>query len=150
MAADLLDLDHFLPYRLSVLSNRISQDIANLYAERFNLNITEWRIIAILGRYPGLSANEVAERTAMDKVSVSRAISSLLTQKRVKRQFDKSDRRRSVLTLSASGAKIYQEVAPLAVQLQNALLAQFDDKERVLLNLLLDKLATAELSVHSG
>ena len=83
MTSDLLDLEHFLPYRLSVLSNRISQDMASLYAERFNLSITEWRIIAILGRYPDLSANEVAERTAMDKVAVSRAVASLLKQKRL-------------------------------------------------------------------
>lgn len=148
MTSDLLDLEHFLPYRLSVLSNRISQDIASLYAERFNLGITEWRIIAILGRYPDLSANEVAERTAMDKVAVSRAVASLLKQKRLKRKFDKNDLRRSVLSLSAAGEKIYAQVAPLARQLQNALLADFDDKERVLLNLLLDKLAAAELSVH--
>ena len=148
MTADLLDLEHFLPYRLSVLSNRISQDIAALYAERFNLGITEWRILAILGRYPGLSANEVAERTAMDKVAVSRAVASLLKQKRLKRQFDKADLRRSVLSLSAAGEKIYSQVAPLAMQLQNALLVNFDDKERVLLNLLLEKLAAAELSVH--
>jgi len=148
MTADLLDLEHFLPYRLSVLSNRISQDIASLYAEKFNLGITEWRIIAILGRYPNLSANEVAERTAMDKVAVSRAVASLLKQKRLKRQFDKKDLRRSVLSLSAAGDKIYSQVATLAKQLQEALLADFDDKERVLLNLLLDKLAVAELSVH--
>jgi DNA-binding MarR family transcriptional regulator len=148
MTADLLDLEHFLPYRLSVLSNRISQDIASLYAERFNLGITEWRIIAILGRYPGLSANEVAERTAMDKVAVSRAVASLIKQKRLKRQFDKNDLRRSMLSLSTAGEKIYSQVAPLAKQLQNTLLADFDDKERVLLNLLLDKLAAAELSVH--
>ncbi|MEO6657324.1 MAG: MarR family transcriptional regulator, partial [Arenimonas sp.] len=45
-----LELDRFLPYRLSVLSNRVSQDIAQLYQERFNLNITEWRVIAVLGR----------------------------------------------------------------------------------------------------
>ena len=149
MTADLLDLEHFLPYRLSVLSNRISQDIAALYAEKFNLGITEWRIIAILGRYPGLSANEVAERTAMDKVAVSRAVASLIKQKRLKRQFDKNDLRRSVLSLSAAGERIYSQVAPLAKQLQDALLSDFDDKERVLLNLLLDKLAAAELSVHS-
>ena len=148
MTSDLLDLEHFLPYRLSVLSNRISQDIAALYAERFNLGITEWRILAILGRYPGLSANEVAERTAMDKVAVSRAVASLLKQKRLKRQFDKTDLRRSVLSLSAAGEKIYSQVAPLAKQLQNALLVNFDDKERVLLNLLLEKLAAAELLVH--
>ena len=36
---DILDLEHFLPYRLSVLSNRISQDIARLYVERWNLAI---------------------------------------------------------------------------------------------------------------
>jgi DNA-binding MarR family transcriptional regulator len=148
MTSDLLDLEHFLPYRLSVLSNRISQDIAALYAEKFNLGITEWRIIAILGRYPGLSANEVAERTAMDKVAVSRAVASLIKQKRLKRQFDKKDLRRSMLSLSAAGEKIYSQVAPLAKQLQDALLTDFDDKERVLLNLLLDKLAAAELTVH--
>ena len=62
------DLDAFLPYRLSVLSNRISQDIARLYADRFDLGITEWRVLAVLGRYPGLSASELADRTAMDKV----------------------------------------------------------------------------------
>ena len=46
-----------------------------------------------------------------------------------------------------AGEKIYSQVAPLAKQLQNALLVNFDDKERVLLNLLLEKLAAAELSV---
>jgi len=73
-----LDLDRFLPYRLSVLSNRISQAIAKLYQARFGFGITEWRVIAVLGRYPALSANTVAERTAMDKVAVSRAVAHLL------------------------------------------------------------------------
>ena len=53
----LLVLEHFLPYRLSVLSNRISQAIADTYAARFGIGITEWRVIAVLGRNPGLSAN---------------------------------------------------------------------------------------------
>ena len=53
----MLDLEHFLPYRLSVLSNRISQDIAApVRATRFGLTITEWRVMAVLGRYPDLSA----------------------------------------------------------------------------------------------
>ena len=69
-----LDLDRFLPYRLSVLSNRISTSVAQMYSEHFQLTITEWRVMAILGRYPDLSANEVAQRSAMDKVAVSRAV----------------------------------------------------------------------------
>ena len=32
-----LELERFLPYRLSLLSNRISQTIADLYAERFGI-----------------------------------------------------------------------------------------------------------------
>ena len=55
-----LDLDQFLPYRLSVLTNRISRGLAALYSERFDISVTEWRVIAVLGRYPGLSANNVA------------------------------------------------------------------------------------------
>ena len=51
-----LDLEHFLPYRLSVLSNRISQAIATRYAQRFGIGVTEWRVVAVLGRYPDLSA----------------------------------------------------------------------------------------------
>ncbi|MET0550795.1 MAG: helix-turn-helix domain-containing protein, partial [Xanthomonas sp.] len=78
-----LDLERFLPYRISVLSNRISQEIARLYAGRFGLNVTEWRLLAVLGRFPDLSATELAERTAMDKVAVSRAVASLVAEGRL-------------------------------------------------------------------
>src|SRR3546814_19077112 len=69
-----LDLERFLPYRLSVLSNRVSQTIADFYVERFGLAVTEWRVIAVLGRFAGLSANGVGVRPAMAKVAVSRAV----------------------------------------------------------------------------
>src|SRR3546814_9508084 len=69
-----LTLERFLPYRLSVITNRISGALSRHYAARFGISIPEWRVIANLGRYPGLSANQVAERSAMDKVTVSRAV----------------------------------------------------------------------------
>jgi DNA-binding MarR family transcriptional regulator len=135
-----LDLEHFLPYRLSVLSNRISQTIAQTYAERFNLVITEWRVIAVLGRHPGLSANGVAERTAMDKVAVSRTIAKLLERGLVQRDIHGDDRRCSVLELSEAGYAIYDEVAPLAQAWEQALLAHFSDEDRRQLDALLSKL----------
>lgn len=143
-----LELDRFLPYRLSVLSNRISQDIARLYGERFGLNITEWRILAVLGRYPDLSAGEVAERTAMDKVAISRAVATLLKDGRLKRRTHADDRRRSVLALSAKGCRIYDEVAPLALQLERELLSTLDADERHWLERILGKLEAAEIA-HS-
>ena len=140
-----LELDHFLPYRLSVLSNRISQEIAGLYAERFALNVTEWRLLAVLGRYPDLTATELVERTAMDKVAVSRAVASLVAEGRLTRKVDGEDRRRAKLRLSAKGYRIYDEVAPLALAYQQRLLSSLDAADRALLESLLSR-----LNVRSG
>ena len=136
-----LDLEHFLPYRLSVLSNRISQAIATRYAQRFGIGVTEWRVVAVLGRYPDLSAGEVAARTAMDKVAVSRAVARLLERGLVERDTHGDDRRRSVLALSRSGQRIYDDIAPLALDLERRLLSRLDRDERAALDALLDKLA---------
>jgi DNA-binding MarR family transcriptional regulator len=136
-----LELEHFLPYRLSVLSNRVSQEIARLYADRFALNVTEWRLLAVLGRDPDLSATELAERTAMDKVAVSRAVASLVADGRLTRKVDGQDRRRARLRLSARGYRIYDEVAPLALAYEQKLLATLEPAERATLDDLLSRLA---------
>jgi DNA-binding MarR family transcriptional regulator len=136
-----LELDRFLPYRLSVLSNRVSQTIATAYGERFGIGITEWRVIAVLGLQPGLSANQVAERTAMDKVAVSRAVAKLLERNLLQRDTHGDDRRRSVLELSEAGYKVYDEVVPLAQGFERDLLSVLDEDERTMLDRLLTKLA---------
>ena len=146
---DTLELEQFLPYRLSVLSNRVSGAIARVYSERFDLGVTEWRVMAVLGRYPGLSASEVAQRTAMDKVAVSRAVASLLDGGRLERETHGDDRRRSVLRLSAPGQAIYREVAPMAIEFEQRLLAGMDAAERALLFRLLDRLDELELQAEA-
>jgi DNA-binding MarR family transcriptional regulator len=144
-----LDLEHFLPYRLSVLSNRVSSAIARMYSERFALGVTEWRVMAVLGRYPELSANEVAQRTAMDKVAVSRAVARLLAAGQLQRETHDDDRRRSVLRLSAAGYDIYDQIAPLALAFEQRLFAGMDAAERDLLFRLLDRLDELELRAEA-
>jgi DNA-binding MarR family transcriptional regulator len=139
-----LELEKFLPYRLSVLSNTVSQAIAREYEDRFQLSITEWRVVAVLGRYDGLSAREVAERTAMDKVAVSRAVAELMKDGRVKRSTADHDKRQSVLSLTAKGRKVYDEVAPLALQHEQRLLAHLDAEEQHWLGRIIEKLLQAE------
>jgi len=135
-----LNLETFLPYRLSVLSNTISGALADSYSERFGLTIPEWRVMAILGRYPGISAAQVAERTAMDKVAVSRAVSRLLEAGRVQRRFADADRRRSILELSPAGRGIYRRLAPMLLRYQQDLLATLDEQERQQLHNILRRL----------
>ncbi len=128
--SDTLILEDFLPYRLSILSNIVSASIASLYADRFVLTIPGWRIMAVLGRFPGLSAAEVAERTAMDKVAVSRAVSGLLEAGYITRAFANEDRRRSELALSRQGKEVYSEVVPLALDYEKKLLESLTPEDR--------------------
>ncbi len=140
----LLELETFLPYRLSVLSNTLSQAIARVYDKRFGLSITEWRAMAVLGHRADLSGREVAERTAMDKVAVSRALARLLEKGLIERGTAANDRRRSVLRLSEKGWAIYDQVAPLALEHEQRLLSHLSDEEREWLARILDTLWKAE------
>jgi DNA-binding MarR family transcriptional regulator len=135
-----LVLEDFLPYRLSILSNTVSSTIASTYDRRFGLSIPEWRVIAVLGRFPGLSAVEVAERTLMDKVAVSRAVSKLLKSGRIDRQFADADRRRSILNLSEEGRKVHDQIAPMALKFEADLLHGLDSDEIRTLNVLMERL----------
>jgi len=128
--ATTLELDRFLPYRLSVLSNIVSTAISGAYEKRFGLTIPEWRVMAVLAMTPDLSAAEVAQRTAMDKVAVSRAVASLLRERRIVRQTARADRRRSLLRLSAAGLKVYAQVVPVALDYERDLLAPLTRKDR--------------------
>ena len=140
---DLLVLEDFLPYRLSILSNRVSRAIARRYAKAFDLTIPEWRIIAVLGRRPGLTAKEIAEATEMDKVAVSRAVARLMAAKRVAARADAEDARRQLLTLTREGESVHARIAPIALASEQSLLASFRERERAMLDGLIDRLLAA-------
>lgn len=148
--SDELILEDFLPYRLSILSNTVSTTIAHAYEKRFGLSIPEWRVIAILGRFPGLSAVEVAERTLMDKVAVSRAVTKLVKNGRIDREFADADRRRSILNLSAEGRRVHDEIAPLALRFERELLEGLDDDEIDVLDGIMDRLLARARLLDKG
>ncbi len=137
---DELILENFLPYRLAVLSNTVSTTVARAYDRRFKVSIPEWRVIAVLGRFPGLSAVEVAERTLMDKVAVSRAVTKLIKSGRIDREFADADRRRSILNLSEDGKRLHDEIAQLALQFERDLLQGFTDEEISSLGSIMERL----------
>ncbi len=141
--AELLVLEDFLPYRLSILSNRVSRAIAARYAETFDLSIPEWRVIAVLGRTPNLTAKEIAEATEMDKVAVSRAVARLVSSKRVRARADRDDARRQILSLTAQGESVHARIAPIALVSEEKLLSALSAKEREHLDALLDRLLVA-------
>jgi DNA-binding MarR family transcriptional regulator len=124
-----LVLHEFLPHRLSVLMNTISTALSREYAARFELTIPQWRVMAVLGIEAGLSANEVGEQTAMDKVTVSRAVAGLVRAGRVVKRVDREDRRHVRLRLSARGLAIYAEIVPRARRVERQLLGSLSSRD---------------------
>jgi DNA-binding MarR family transcriptional regulator len=145
-----LELERFLPYRLSVLANTMSAALAGAYAERFQLSIPEWRVLAVLARTPGLSAAQVAERTAMDKVAVSRAVAALVRARRIERSVEESDRRRSHLALTARGVAVYEDVVPWALAYEEAVLRGVPVRTRAKLAALLDDLLARVRTIRTA
>jgi len=110
-----LRLGEFLPFRLSVLSNTISKQIAD--------------------------ASGIVAHTAMDKVAVSRAVTGLIEQGRLKRVTASDDGRRSHLHLTAQGQDIYDQIVPLAQAELDRIASSLSHHEMAQLNQILTKLA---------
>ncbi|MDR6769791.1 MarR family transcriptional regulator [Azospirillum sp. BE72] len=135
-----LHLTRFLPYRLSVLANTVSHTLAKLYEKRFGITIPEWRIIAVLGGGETMSAGEIAQRTAMDKVQVSRAISRMLESALIIRESGDTDRRKALLTLTPKALAIYAEIVPMALTYEEEVTDALSIDERAQLDTLLSRL----------
>ena len=124
-----LDLGHFLPHRLVVLAQSMNRILAHRCECVCGLTTSEWRLLAILARHGALSANAVAHLADMDKVRVSRAVSRSVSAGLVRRAVDRTDRRRSVLTLTVDGWAMHDRIVPSLLELESEMLADLESRE---------------------
>lgn len=142
-----LRLRHFLPYRLSISTNLVSDVIAGAYRRLFQISIAEWRVIAVLGEQSGLNQQAVGAATRMDKLTVSRATAGLVERGLILRRVNPEDRRAQLLRLSQKGREVYDAVTPKALELEARLLDGFSARERAQLEKMLGRLETAALAL---
>jgi DNA-binding MarR family transcriptional regulator len=138
-----LKLEEFLPYRLSIVSNRVSEAIATAYDRLFGLKIPEWRLIAVIAEGRGMTQQALGVATRMDKVTVSRAARALVERGLVQRQAVDDDRRSHLLSLTATGRALYDQVAPKALQLEQAIFEELGPAEQDALKHMLDRIESA-------
>ena len=141
MTRKLLQLDDFLPFRLSYTSNLVSERIARSYEALFGLKIPEWRLIAVIAEGRGTTQQDIGRRTRMDKVTVSRAAVALFERGLITRAPNPSDGRSHLLTLTPAGHTLYAQIAPKALELEAAIFGQFCVEELVALKDMLRRVA---------
>jgi DNA-binding MarR family transcriptional regulator len=104
-----------------------------LVAARFGLSATDLKALDLLQRSGPLAAGEIAAQTGLATASVTALLDRLARRQLVRRQRDRADRRRVVVTLTP---KLEATIAPLFAGLGRRMLERirrYSSAERALL-----------------
>lgn len=133
-------LDDVLLYRLSRLLATAGSMVIRLCEGSFGITRREWRLIARLAQEDGLLSSELAERAQLDRARTSKAITSLVAKKLVRRQVRPGDRRTAVLRLTDAGRALHAALYPLVLEINSELLGCLSDEHVASLDAGLDAL----------
>ena len=117
-------LSAFLPYRLAVLSERVSRRLSVEYERSHGLSVAEWRVMAHLSRCGAVSVRDIHNCVNLEKPRVSRAVSRLEQLGLVKKEPGDLDGRLVAISLTGNGKAVLADIVPNAhaieQRLQNA------------------------------
>lgn len=122
-------LSQFLPYRLAVLSERVSKRLSQEYLEQFGLSIPEWRVMAHLSRSEKVSVRDIHINANLEKPRVSRAVAKLEKSGLVEKITSEDDHRLVEVSLTSAGWEMLNSFLPQALELEDRLLAALSDEE---------------------
>ncbi len=139
-------LASYFPYLVRIFYRDVSQTVKDVYTNLYGLSVSEWRTMSVLHDFEPLSAKEIVSRSSMDKVNVSRSISSLQKSKFLERHVDPTDRRRVLLRLTPAGKQVMRELIPKILEVERELLKGLNHNERETLVQLMRKVS---LNAHA-
>ena len=146
IAAPRLDPEGHAAFLIVALANRISSGASRAYTRRFGIGVMEWRVLAMVAREPGTTANQVGHISGVDKSSVSRAAQSLIRRGDMTATGDAADNRRSFLRLTPQGLALHDRMILASLEREESLLDGLSETERRSLFGLLRRL-TANLTL---
>lgn len=146
--ATTLNVEDFLTFRITRLSNALRTGLTKRYLEEFELSLPEWRLLALIARFAPLRFSEVTSRSSMDKGQVSRTLREMSKKGLVRMKAIRTPGSRSAEALAApvmvsitpKGKALYASILPVARKRQAEILMSLTESERAALYSTLDKL----------
>jgi DNA-binding MarR family transcriptional regulator len=138
-----MDLHAHLPYRLAHLSNLIRRATTDRYVRGMKISAREWRVLGMLGLKGSLTPTQLAELTAMDRATITRAGDRLVKLGYCRRIPNAQDNRSLLMTLSPEGERQCAAIIPKMARSGERCRSVFSAGEQALLFELLDRLQTA-------
>jgi DNA-binding MarR family transcriptional regulator len=137
-------------YRFSILAARQMRCLSEMYAQVFDLPVSQWKVLPIIGHYGPMSAKNVGERSSLEPEKVTRAVDQLVARGLVTRRPDPKDRRRVILSLAANGKQMFEESEKLRGIIEDKFLGALPPKERLAFHRILDKLEDRAAEMFDG
>lgn len=122
-------LNDFLPFRLNVLAQTVSERLSAIYVSKFNLDIPQWRILANLASRGDMTAQDIARITYSHKSTVSRAVQELENRGFIARKVSLADKRSFTLALTSEGRRMFRQLLPLVLEFERKLMASISDAD---------------------
>lgn len=136
-------LSDFLPYRLAVLSERVSRRLSVEYGRTLGLTLAEWRVLVHLLGPERASVRDIHAAVNLEKPRVSRAVSRLVTAGLVRKTVDEGDARLVSIALTYDGREALNEILPKALEVERNLLSALSIEEQQHLYAIMEKLHAA-------
>ncbi len=124
-----VDLLRFIPFRINRLAEEISRDLSTNYADRFGIDIAEWRILATLGMREPRTAQFIAKCTRTHKSKISRAVMRLALAGLIETGPNGETRRETPLKMTKKGRALYEKLAPVVLEYERRLLEGLTNAE---------------------
>ena len=147
MEPEAMDTDDGLrpPARLRALASWQASKVSVIGARMIGRHMPlsarpDFAVMAALEEYGELSQADLGRRLGLDRNEVSGIVTRLEGGQHIDRHVDPANRRRNVVTLTASGRRYLEEIQRHADAAQDELLAGLNTAERRHLNELLAKL----------
>ena len=101
--------DDFLPHLIATLAYQLNSDLVDKL-RREGINVTRWRILAVLAMGDGISINEIIDRAMMQQSALSRALMSMVREGYVRRVVHRQDARCAEVYLTAKGRALFNSL----------------------------------------
>lgn len=143
-----LNVEDFLTFRITRLSNALRTNLTKRYLEEFDLSLPEWRLLALLARFAPMRFSEVTTRSSMDKGQVSRTLRAMAKRGLTKMKVIRERTSRSsealaapvMVSITPKGSALYRAILPVARKRQADMLVTLNERERLALYSTLDQL----------
>jgi MarR family transcriptional regulator, organic hydroperoxide resistance regulator len=119
--------DDFLPHLIARLAYELNADLIDKLRHE-GINVTRWRILAVLAMGDGITINEIIDRAMMQQSALSRALMRMEKENYVRRVARREDARCVEVYLTDKGRTLFKSLNIVVRNREQRLLQGFTSK----------------------